>query len=594
MEVVGTYVTFKPAAAIHFEGPWKSTYAGVSTFGGTLKVGNLESTGGTFNGTFVNADNASFGILEASTQLYAKAGIVTDLHVTVGVVTNGLYADIGITTLSHVGTEYVNQANIFTGIVTNLSVTNSATIANETVTNATITNLTVPSAGGGNADIELANIADLTCTDITFTDDLIGPDAYFSNDVDSDAITTRQIGSKYPAGSGNNAEQLTIFANAGIYTCIVGYAATIERINMVSGGDGLCAPKVTSDVGIITDLSAGNNANMTIDAGPAGQIKSFQFESVATNVPPIKTSSQIKCVNLNADLLDGLTMIDSNWTSGASIMGRDSNGSTKVNVITASSFTGGSGSFPDGITGADATITGTNSISNLTVTGSFTASTGTQFNGNSLTATTATNVVGGANRIPYNSASNTTTTSNNLQFNGSTLTVNGLTVSNTISGSINGNSASASTVNVANSDGPGGNFNLLMTNNGVSATASVYRDTGLYYNAGTNALTVNGDITALASDMRLKTSLEQIEGAVAKVLKLSGFTYEFNETGRELNLPAGRHSGVSAQQVLEVLPEAVACRPIDDYLTVKYDKLVPLLIEAIKELKGEIDELKNG
>ena len=594
MEVVGTYVTFKPAAAIHFEGPWKSTYAGVSTFGGTLKVGNLESTGGTFNGTFVNADNASFGILEASTQLYAKAGIVTDLHVTVGVVTNGLYADIGITTLSHVGTEYVNQANIFTGIVTNLSVTNSATIANETVTNATITNLTVPSAGGGNADIELANIADLTCTDITFTDDLIGPDAYFSNDVDSDAITTRQIGSKYPAGSGNNAEQLTIFANAGIYTCIVGYAATIERINMVSGGDGLCAPKVTSDVGIITDLSAGNNANMTIDAGPAGQIKSFQFESIATNVPPIKTSSQVKCVNLNADLLDGLTMIDSNWTSGASIMGRDSNGSTKVNVITASSFTGGSGSFPDGITGADATITGTNSISNLTVTGSFTASTGTQFNGNSLTATTATNVVGGANRIPYNSASNTTTTSNNLQFNGSTLTVNGLTVSNTISGSINGNSASASTVNVANSDGPGGNFNLLMTNNGVSATASVYRDTGLYYNAGTNALTVNGDITALASDMRLKTSLEQIEGAVAKVLKLSGFTYEFNETGRELNLPAGRHSGVSAQQVLEVLPEAVACRPIDDYLTVKYDKLVPLLIEAIKELKGEIDELKNG
>ena len=94
--------------------------------------------------------------------------------------------------------------------------------------------------------------------------------------------------------------------------------------------------------------------------------------------------------------------------------------------------------------------------------------------------------------------------------------------------------------------------------------------------------------------MRLKTSLEQIEGAVAKVCKLSGFTYEFNETGRGLDLPGGRHAGVSAQQVLEVLPEAVACRPIDDYLTVKYDKLVPLLIEAIKELKGEIDELKNG
>ena len=90
MEVVGTYVTFKPAAAIHFEGPWKSTFAGVSTFAGTLKVGNHESTGATLNGTFENADNASINVLEAVTQLYASAGIVTDLHVTVGVVTNGL------------------------------------------------------------------------------------------------------------------------------------------------------------------------------------------------------------------------------------------------------------------------------------------------------------------------------------------------------------------------------------------------------------------------------------------------------------------------------------------------------------------------
>ena len=55
--------------------------------------------------------------------------------------------------------------------------------------------------------------------------------------------------------------------------------------------------------------------------------------------------------------------------------------------------------------------------------------------------------------------------------------------------------------------------------------------------------------------MRLKTNIEQIEGAVAKVCKLSGFTYEFNETGRGLDLPTGRHSGVSAQEVQEVLPE---------------------------------------
>ena len=350
------------------KGHRKSTYAGVSTFSGTLKVGNLESTGGTFNGSFVNATNGSFGTLEAVTNFYANSGIVTNIVVTDAAIAKN-YSDIGITTLSHVGTQYVNENRVFTGITTNLQVTNSATIANETVTNATITNLIVPNSGS--ADIEVANIDQLTSTDITFTDDLIGPDAYFSNDVDSDGLTTRYIGSKYPSNPGNEAEQLTIFANAGIYTCIVGYAATIERINMVPGGDGLCAPKLTADVGIITALNAGATGSMTIDAGNAGQIKSFQFESIATNVPPIKTSSSVKCVNLNADLLDDLTMLDSNWTSadGASIMGRDSDGSTKVKDITATGiFQGGSGSFPNGLSAGGASISGSSSINNLTVT----------------------------------------------------------------------------------------------------------------------------------------------------------------------------------------------------------------------------------
>ena len=587
MEVVGTYVTFKPASAIHVEGPMKSTFAGVSTFSGTLKVGNLESTGGTFNGTFVNADNASFQVLEASTQLYARAGIVTDLHVTVGVVTNGLYADIGITTLSHVGTQYVNENRVFTGIVTNLQVTNSATIANETVTNATITNLTIPNTG--NADIEIANIDQLTSTDITFTDDLIGPDAYFSNDVDSDGLTTRYIGSKYGPNPGVESEQLTIFANAGLYTCITGFAMTMARINMTSGGDGIAAPKVTADVGIITALSAGSNANMTIEAGPAGQIKSFQFESTATNVPPIKTSSSVKCVNLNADLLDGLTMIDSNWTSGASIMGRDSNGSTKVNVITANQFAGGSGAFPNGITGNNANIGGTNTINNLTVTGSFDTSGGTEFAGNAATSTLASNIAIGANRVPYNNANNSTTSSSNFTFNGTTLSVANVTSSFT--GNLAGRSTASDTSKIISAGG--GGYNVVLTD-GLGDNKGLAIDGGITFNGGSNSLSVSGDITAFASDMRLKTNIEKIQGAVAKVCKLSGFTYEFNETGRDLKLPAGKQLGVSAQQVQEIFPEAVAVRPTDEYLTVKYEKLVPVLIEAIKELKEEIESLKSG
>ena len=287
---------------------------------------------------------------------------------------------------------------------------------------------------------------------------------------------------------------------------------------------------------------------------------------------------------MNADLLDGKTTYDSNWVqaNGASIMARDSNGSTKVKDITATGiFQGGSGAFPNGITGNNATIGGNNEIANLTVTGTFVADTGTEFNGNSLTATTATNVVGGANRIPYNNATNQTTTDSDLQFNGTKLTVKNLEVTGSLTADI-GPLIPDLSKNVE------GSANRVLYNSSNNNTTT---SNNLQFN-GTD-LTVGGDITALASDIRLKTNLEQIDGAIAKVCKLSGFTYEFNETGRGLDLPAGRHSGVSAQDVLEVLPEAVACRPMDDYLTVKYEKLVPLLIEAIKELKGEIDDLKS-
>ena len=119
---------------------------------------------------------------------------------------------------------------------------------------------------------------------------------------------------------------------------------------------------------------------------------------------------------------------------------------------------------------------------------------------------------------------------------------------------------------------------------------------GLTFNSSTNVLSCSGDIIAFASDERLKTNFKPIENAVDKVLQLRGFTYNFNKIGEELGFDTSlRHAGVSAQEVQAVLPEAVCPAPAnDEYLTVKYDKLVPLLIEAIKELKEEIKELKGG
>lgn len=107
-------------------------------------------------------------------------------------------------------------------------------------------------------------------------------------------------------------------------------------------------------------------------------------------------------------------------------------------------------------------------------------------------------------------------------------------------------------------------------------------------------LSVIDDIIAFASDERLKTNIQPLENAIDKVLTLDGFTYNFNQIAQSIGFDGNiTHVGVSAQQVQAVLPEAVAlCPANNDYLTVKYDKLVPLLIEAIKELKKEINELK--
>ena len=102
-----------------------------------------------------------------------------------------------------------------------------------------------------------------------------------------------------------------------------------------------------------------------------------------------------------------------------------------------------------------------------------------------------------------------------------------------------------------------------------------------------------GNITAYYSDDRLKTRLGSIENALDKVMSLTGFYHEANELAQSLGYESIREVGVSAQDVNKVMPEVVAPAPIDpQYMTVRYERLVPLLIEAIKELKFEIDILK--
>ena len=107
-------------------------------------------------------------------------------------------------------------------------------------------------------------------------------------------------------------------------------------------------------------------------------------------------------------------------------------------------------------------------------------------------------------------------------------------------------------------------------------------------------ITATGSITAYFSDDRLKTRKGNIQNALAKVETLNGFHYEANETAQDLGYEAKPEIGVSAQEVQAVLPEVVVPAPIDEkYLTIHYDRMVPLLIEAIKELSAKVKELES-
>jgi hypothetical protein len=118
-----------------------------------------------------------------------------------------------------------------------------------------------------------------------------------------------------------------------------------------------------------------------------------------------------------------------------------------------------------------------------------------------------------------------------------------------------------------------------------------------------SSVTTAGDVVAYSSDMRLKENIEPITEALEKIKSLSAFTYNFNEIGQSHGLGKERNMGVSAQEVQKVAPETVKPAPFDHdigvesktgqhYLTVQYEKLVPLLIAALKEEMAKREEIE--
>jgi hypothetical protein len=113
-------------------------------------------------------------------------------------------------------------------------------------------------------------------------------------------------------------------------------------------------------------------------------------------------------------------------------------------------------------------------------------------------------------------------------------------------------------------------------------------------------LSVLANVTAYVSDMRLKTKTANISEPLKIIDKLNGFYYTLNDIAKSFGINNTRQEiGLSAQEIQKVLPELVHMAPFDkntdkdgnitsksgeNYLTISYDRLAPVFVEAIKEL----------
>jgi hypothetical protein len=355
---------------------------------------------------------------------------------------------------------------------------------------------------------------------------------------------------------------------------------------------------------------------------------------------------------MNASVINSGTIPNANTTASASngastIVARDASGNFTANNVTAtniiasgSSLTSlnasvlSSGTVPDArfpatlpaVSGTNLTNLNATALTSGTIPDARFPATLPAASGANLTSLNASALASGTAPVARLAATGTPSSSTFLRGdsawvalsapNNGTLTMNvsgtGLSGSATFTADQAGNSTFTVTSNAASANGAStivardasGNFSAGTITATLSGTASALV-TGNSYQVGsfgvgtaasgtTGEIRATNNITAYFSDERLKTKIGDIENALDKVKQIETMVYHPNEVAVALGYDASViEVGVTAQSVQRVQPQVVAPAPIDDkYLTVRYERLVPLLIEAIKELEAQVAELK--
>jgi hypothetical protein len=313
----------------------------------------------------------------------------------------------------------------------------------------------------------------------------------------------------------------------------------------------------------------------------------------------VPTGKTMYVYNTGTNVVDAITHLTSLTLASALPIASGGTGSTTAtfsgaNITSLNASSISSGTLDNARTSASSS-NGANTIVLRGASGQFSA--GTITGTLSGTATQVSNSVtfnnsggGGASGSTFNGSGALTVSYNTV----GAPSTGGTGASGTWSINVTGSAGTATTASTANALNTGNNYqvNSLGVGTGASGTAGEIRATN--------------NVTAFYSDKRLKDIAGPIDNALNKISKIRGVYYTQNKLAESYGYNNYEQQvGVIAQEIKEVLPEAVKFAPFDrevkdgkevsksgeEYLTVQYEKLVPLLIEAIKELSVKVEKL---
>lgn len=507
----------------------------------TLDTGSIH-----FNEGIKNKLNTE-GVISGSSQILGGSGILSSSNETFNIFSQSV--DSRVDTLesfsASLDTTFVNQTELAnaTGALEVSIATKLNTASFETYTGSIDLKFTTLGTYTGSIDNSITSLNAVSHSHSNKTNlDTINQNLATTSDV--------TFGSFHTTGTGSIGTNLTIYGNLTVFgtESIINSENLSVTDNMIylNAGSEITNP----DLGVVGNYNDGTYAHTGIfsDASDSQTWKVFKGYTPEPS-GSIDTShasfalADFKAANITATSFNG-TINANNGVLSGSIETYLPNG-----VVSGSSqvvYTSLS-SIPAGIVSGSSQIDGSQLGSNKTITIAGTSVT----LGGSITLPTITNgsgIVSGSSQI-----------TKTLQD----VTTAGATTSDAIT--ITNSTASADKTTGA-----------LIVTGGVGVSGDI--------NAG-------GDIVAYASsDRRLKENIQPIQNALGKINQIGGYSFDWN--AEKQNIYKGKDYGVIAQEIEEILPELVDTRD-NGYKAVKYDKLVSLLIEGIKDLSKEVEQLKS-